>query len=123
MLLCPWNFPGKNTGVGSHFFLQGIFPTQGIESPLLHWQAGFFTAEAPGKPVRSTDSQINEGGLKSRAAFLPVNRRVIPLTGRRLVPLQSRLGGPPRAGGWGAPPGMSLRLTPIEMPICSHCVV
>ena len=26
-LLCPWNFPGKNTGVGSHFLLQGIFPT------------------------------------------------------------------------------------------------
>ena len=23
-LLCPWNFPGKNTGVGCHFLLQGI---------------------------------------------------------------------------------------------------
>ena len=28
--LCPWNFPGKNTGVGYHFLLQRIFPTQGI---------------------------------------------------------------------------------------------
>ena len=28
-LLCPWNFPGKNTGVVCHFLLQGIFPTQG----------------------------------------------------------------------------------------------
>ena len=28
-LLCPWNFPGKNTGVGSHFLLQRIFPMQG----------------------------------------------------------------------------------------------
>ena len=27
-LLCPWDFPGKNTGVGCHFLLQGIFPTQ-----------------------------------------------------------------------------------------------
>ena len=27
--LCPWDFPGKNTGVGNHFLLQGIFPTQG----------------------------------------------------------------------------------------------
>ena len=26
-VLCPWNFPGKNTGVGSHFLLKGIFPT------------------------------------------------------------------------------------------------
>ena len=28
-LLCPWDFPGKNTGVCCHFLLQGIFPTQG----------------------------------------------------------------------------------------------
>ena len=28
-LLCPWNFPGKNTGVGCYFLLQGIFLTQG----------------------------------------------------------------------------------------------
>jgi len=26
-LLCPWNSPGKNTGVGSHSFLQRIFLT------------------------------------------------------------------------------------------------
>ena len=34
-LFCPWNFPGKNTGVGCHFFLLGIFPTQGSNSCLL----------------------------------------------------------------------------------------
>ena len=28
-LLCPWDSPGKNTGVGCHAVLQGIFPTQG----------------------------------------------------------------------------------------------
>ena len=28
-LLCPWDFPGKNTGVGYHALLQGIFLTQG----------------------------------------------------------------------------------------------
>ena len=28
-LLYPWDFPGKNTGVGCHSLLQGIFPTQG----------------------------------------------------------------------------------------------
>ena len=28
-LLCPWDFLGNNTGVGSHSLLQGIFPTQG----------------------------------------------------------------------------------------------
>ena len=35
-LLCPWNSPGKNTGVGSHSLLQGIFPTQGSNSILPH---------------------------------------------------------------------------------------
>ena len=29
-LLCPWDFPGKNTGVGCHFLLQGVFLTQGL---------------------------------------------------------------------------------------------
>ena len=38
-LLCPWDFPGKNTGVGCHFLLQGIFLTQGSNLHLLHWQA------------------------------------------------------------------------------------
>ena len=34
--LCPWDFPGKDTGVGCHFLLQGIFPTQGSNPGLLH---------------------------------------------------------------------------------------
>ena len=32
--LCPWNTPVKNTGVGSHSLLQGIFPTQGSKPHL-----------------------------------------------------------------------------------------
>ena len=47
-LPCPWNFPGKNTGMSCHFLLQGIFPAQGskLEAPaallycrqiLYHW--------------------------------------------------------------------------------------
>ena len=36
-LLCPWNFPGKNTGIGSYFLLQGIFPTQGPNLGLPHY--------------------------------------------------------------------------------------
>ena len=35
-LLCPWNSPGKSTGVGCHFLLQGIFPTQGSNPDLPH---------------------------------------------------------------------------------------
>ena len=35
-ILCPWNFPGKNTGVGWHSLLQWIFPTQALNPYLLH---------------------------------------------------------------------------------------
>ena len=35
-LLGPWDCPGKNTGVGCHALLQGIFPTQGLNVGLLH---------------------------------------------------------------------------------------
>ena len=35
-LLCPWNSPGRNTGVGSRSLLQGIFPTQEWNPRLLH---------------------------------------------------------------------------------------
>ena len=37
-LLCPWDFPSKNTGGGCHFLLQGILPTQGQNLGLLCWQ-------------------------------------------------------------------------------------
>ena len=35
-LLYPWDSPDMNTGVGCHFLLQGIFPTQGLNLGLLH---------------------------------------------------------------------------------------
>ena len=35
-LLCPWDSPGKNTRVGCHALLQGILPTQGLNSQLQH---------------------------------------------------------------------------------------
>ena len=49
-LLCPWNFPGKNAGMGCHFLLQGIVPIQGLNLGLLHWQADFFPLAPPEKP-------------------------------------------------------------------------
>ena len=35
-VVCPWNSPGKNTGVDCHSFLQGIIPTQGPNLHILH---------------------------------------------------------------------------------------
>ena len=51
-LLCSWNLPGKNTGVGCHFLFQGIFPTQGSNLRLLcllHWQADSLPLASLGK--------------------------------------------------------------------------
>ena len=41
-LLCPWNSLGKNTELGSHFLLQGIFLTQGLNGDLLHCRQIFY---------------------------------------------------------------------------------
>ena len=37
-LPCPWDYSSRNTEVGSHFLLQGIFLTEGSLLHLLHWQ-------------------------------------------------------------------------------------
>ena len=53
--LCPWDSPGKNTGVGCYALLQGIFPTQGLNLHLLcclHLQAGSLPLVPPEKPIR-----------------------------------------------------------------------
>ena len=50
-LLCPWDFLGKITGVGGHFLLQGIFPTQRLNLSLLHWQADSLPLMPTGKPL------------------------------------------------------------------------
>ena len=51
-LRCWWNYPGKNTGLGCHFLLQEIFPTQGLNPSLLHllhWQVESLPLAPPGK--------------------------------------------------------------------------
>ena len=50
-LLCPWDSPGKNPGVGCHALLQGHLPDPGIEPRSPAWAGGFFTTSAhPGSP-------------------------------------------------------------------------
>ena len=50
-LLCPWDSPGKNTRVGCHFLPQGIFPAQGSNPHLLHWQADSLPMSHQGSPI------------------------------------------------------------------------
>ena len=58
-LLCPWDFPGKNTGVGCHFLLQGIFPTQGSNPNLLHWQVDYLPLSHRRSPSAYTLHDFN----------------------------------------------------------------
>ena len=48
--------PGKDTGVGCHALLLGIFPTQGSNLSLLHWQADSLPLSHPGTPQKQTDT-------------------------------------------------------------------
>ena len=50
-LLCPWDSPGKNTGVRSHSLHQGVFPTQGSNLHLLHWQSDVLPLSHQGIPL------------------------------------------------------------------------
>ena len=54
-ILCSWNLPGKNTGAGCHFLLQGIFLTQGWNPqgspPLLRCQTDSLSLSHQGSPV------------------------------------------------------------------------
>ena len=47
---CPWDSPGKNTGMGCHFLLQGIFQTQESNPGLLHCRQMIYQLSYEGSP-------------------------------------------------------------------------
>ena len=51
-IFCLWNSPGKNTGVGSHSFLQGIFLTLGLNPGLPHCRQILYCLSHQGRPKR-----------------------------------------------------------------------
>ena len=80
-LLCPRDSPGKNTGVGCHALLQGIFPTQGSNPRLLrllHWQAGSLPLAPPGKPSLKAISFENRV-LLLKAVWTSLDREISKL--------------------------------------------
>ena len=66
-LFCPWNSPGKNTGVGCHFLLQGIFPTQGLNLGLPHCRQILYRLSHQGRKILAWEIPRTEeaGGLQS----------------------------------------------------------
>ena len=51
-----WNFPGNSTGVGCHYLLQRIFPTQGSNPRLPHCKQDALLSEPPGENILKKDS-------------------------------------------------------------------
>ena len=73
-LLCPWDSPGKNTGVGCQARLQGIFSTQGLNFHLLPspaLQADSPPTEPPGKPLCSIFYTWESVPLNSLPLYCP----------------------------------------------------
>ena len=72
-LLCPWDFPGKNTGMGCHFLLQGIFPIQGSNPGLLYCRQILSPSELQEKPklskLKKTTKLIYVAAIKQSTGF------------------------------------------------------
>ena len=50
-LLCPWNSPSKNTGMGGYSLLQSIFSTQGLNPSLSHFRQIVYHLSHQGIPI------------------------------------------------------------------------
>ena len=68
--LCPWNSPGKNTGVDGHALLQGMFPTQESIGSSAVWAVSLLS-DPPGKP-RQVKQGLNEIHAKLRTSNINV---------------------------------------------------
>jgi len=65
-LICPWDSPGMNTKVGSHFFLQEIFWTHRSNSDLLHCKQILYHLSQQGSPgFLYINKEITEGFFKN----------------------------------------------------------
>ena len=67
--MCPWDSPGKNTGVGCHSLLQVIIPNQGSNpgSPAL--QADSLPSEPPGSPMSVYGCKIYKVFISAEYSF------------------------------------------------------
>ena len=76
-LLCPWDFPGKKAGVGSHALLQGIFLTQRSNPGLLHCRQILYHLSYQGSPSNSSD----DTSLKQNTSYIDFTlwfRKLLP---------------------------------------------
>ena len=95
-LLCPWDSPGKNAGVGCHALFKGIFPTQGMNptsltSPALAGR--FFTT------CSAWEAQIHSDGPHlGHICILPSHQPLWPEEQHLLIGLSCVIASPKGAG-------------------------
>ena len=104
-LFCPWDSPGKNTRVGCHFLLQGIFPTQGSYPCLLHWPVSSLPLSHQGKQdLKSASTKARAQGIYrvTNEAWLEGLRYGLPwwLSGKEIRPANARDAGSVPGLGW-----------------------
>ena len=83
-ILCPCNFPGKNTRVGCHFLLQEILPTQGLNPGLLHCRQMLYHLSLQGTlciPMQSIDWDFPGGPVVKTPRFHCRGHRLDPWLG------------------------------------------
>ena len=105
-VLCPWNFPGKNTGASCHFLFQGIFLTQEYNQfllHLLHQQADSLPLVPPGKPTQLRRKSKCPICMNSKQAGDPRTElsRTATFTNRGEQSMPSALRGPEGGGSPG----------------------
>ena len=59
-LLHPWDFPGQSTGVGCHFLLQGISPTQRLNRGLPHYRQTLYHLSYHGMYIMFIDRRTTK---------------------------------------------------------------
>ena len=94
-LLCPWGFPGQNTGIGCHFLLLGIFPAQGPNS----WQADSLPLSHLGRKPVYLKTRCNRPSLEA-----PVHPAVLGPLLRTDAHQGGSLGRPSSSSAWHLPP-------------------
>ena len=123
-LPCPWDSLGKNTGVGCHALIQGIFPIQGSNPHLfclLHWQTGSLPRVPPGESIndemtlyilslrqrlQSEERKVDTSSQTQQNTTQQGPLAVIPPGAHSpALPALHSLGGPAQAPAW--PPSAS----------------
>ena len=72
-LLCSWDSPGKNTGVGSHALLQGISLTQGSNMGLPHCRQILYSLSHQGSPSNVNVTSLNLNSMLLSGQSLSVH--------------------------------------------------